>query len=90
MKTCLFASSQLVARSFDLHEIFSVVFHEYRTFKWYLLYWSIRYAFVATLRQKRSHFPLNCVHLLHKMAEKVTPDVTSKLISVNCITQCLK
>ena len=27
--------------------------------------------------------------LLHKIAEKVTPDVTSKLISVNCITQCV-
>ena len=43
-----------------------------------------------TLRQTRSHFPLNRVHLLHKMAEKVTPDVTSKLISVNCITQYVK
>ena len=47
-------------------------------------------SFVAMLRQKRLHFQLNCVHLLHKMAEKVTPDVTLKLISVNCITQCLK
>ena len=28
--------------------------------------------------KKRSHFPLNRVHLLHKMAEKVTPDVTTK------------
>ena len=34
--------------------------------------------------------PLNRVHLPDKMAEKVTPDVTSKLISVNCITQCVK
>ena len=32
---------------------------------------------------KRSHFPLNGVHLLHKMAEKVTQDLMSKLISVN-------
>ena len=32
MKTCLFASSQLVARSLDPHEIFCVVYHEYRTF----------------------------------------------------------
>ena len=38
----------------------------------------------------RSHFPLNRVHLLHKIAVKVTPDVTSKLISVKCITQCVK
>ena len=26
---------------------------------------------------KRSHFPLNLVHLLHKMVENVTPEVTS-------------
>ena len=37
-----------------------------------------------------SHFPLNRVHLLDKMAGKVAPVVTSKLISVNCITQCVK
>ena len=29
MKTVFFAISQLVARSLDLHVIFSVVFHEY-------------------------------------------------------------
>ena len=42
-----------------------------------MLYWSIRYAFFATFRKIRSHFPLNRVHLLHKMVEKVTPDVMS-------------
>ena len=39
---------------------------------------------------KRLYFQLNRVHLLQKMAGKVTPDVTLKLISVNCITQCVK
>ena len=39
---------------------------------------------------KNDRISLICVPLLHKMAEKVTSDVTSKLISVNCITQCLK
>ena len=47
------------------------------------------YGMLSLLRfGKHGHFPLNRVHLLHKMAAKVTPDVTSKLISVNCITQC--
>ena len=45
-----------------------------------------RYTFVATLRQKRSHFPLNHVHLLHKIAEKVTPDV-SALMKVSIVTK---
>ena len=33
---------------------------------------------------------LNLVHLLHKMVENVTPEETPKLISVNCITRCIK
>ena len=41
------------------------------------------------LRQKRSNFPLNHEHLFHKMAEEFTLDITSKLISINCITQCV-
>ena len=35
---------------------------------------------------KRLHIPLNPVHLTPQMAEKVTPNVTSKLISVNPFT----
>ena len=91
MKTCLFC--QLATRSAFARSIytrFSALCCNNRNILMVFVILENMDAFVATLRQKRSHFPLNLVHLLHKMAGKVTLDVPSKLISVNCITQCVK
>ena len=54
MKTCLFASSQLVARSLILEHMV---------------------CFCCYVAAKTLHFPLNRVHLHHKMAENVTLEV---------------
>ena len=90
MKTCLFLPARNSSRVRSIYTRFSATCSmNIELFNDICYIRSIRYAFIAMLRQNRSHFPLNRVHLLHKMAGKVAPDVTSKLISVNCITQCV-